>query len=95
MAHGPALGHADKGIVDGRIAVRMVLAEHVADHAGALFIGAVVRQSQLAHTEKDAAVYRLETVPDVGQRAGNDDAHCVIQVGTTHFFFDFYRLYIT
>src|ERR1039457_952042 len=30
VAHGEGLGHADQGIVDGGIAVRMVLAHHLA-----------------------------------------------------------------
>ena len=38
-AHGEILRHARHGFVDGRVAMRMVLAEHLADDACGLLVG--------------------------------------------------------
>jgi hypothetical protein len=42
VAHGEFLGQAHQGVVHGGVAVRVVLADDVADHAGGLLVGAVV-----------------------------------------------------
>ena len=41
------LGHADEGVVDRRVAVRVVLAHHLADDALALHVRAVGSQAHL------------------------------------------------
>ena len=38
VTHGKILGHARHGIVDGHIAVRMVLAKHLTDNARGFFV---------------------------------------------------------
>ena len=61
------LGHADHGIVDGGVTVRVELAHDLAHHAGALDVAAVRPQAHLAHHVQDAPLDRLEAVPGVGQ----------------------------
>ena len=39
VAHGKVLRHAHHGVVNGGVAVRVVFAQHVAHHAGALLVG--------------------------------------------------------
>ena len=59
------LGHADDRVVDGRIAVRMVLADHFAHHAGRLHVLRVPLVVKLVHREETAAVDGLQTVTDI------------------------------
>ena len=85
VAHGPVLDQADQRIVDGGVAVRVVLAHDLAHHAGALVEGAVRAVAAVEHRVEHAAVDRLEAVADVGQRAAHDDGHGVVEVGALHF----------
>ena len=88
IAHREVLGQADQGVVDGRVAVRVVLAHHVADDGRALAIRRGGRQAHLAHGVEDAAMDRLEAVADVGQRPRHDDAHGVVEVARPHLVLD-------
>jgi hypothetical protein len=83
-AHREVLREADQRVVDRRVAVRVVLAHHVADDAGALRVGPVRLQPRLVHRVQDAAVDRLQSIADVGQRAPDDDRHRVVQIGGAH-----------
>ena len=89
IAQAPLLSHAHHGLVYGRIAVRMELTEHVADDTGRLAVRLVGIEVQLvAHVVEDPAMHRLETVPHVGQRAGDDHRHRIIDVGGFHLLLD-------
>ncbi|MCY1225860.1 hypothetical protein D9M72_380700 [compost metagenome] len=85
VAHGPVLDQADQGIVDGGVAVRVVLAHDLAHHAGALVEGAVRAVAAVEHGVENPAVDRLEAVADVRQRAADNNGHGVVQVGALHF----------
>ena len=87
-AHVEVLGEADQGVVGRGVAVRVVVADDLADDLGALAVGAVAGQAHLPHREQDAAVRRLEPVAHVGQRPPDDHAHRVIQVRALHLVFD-------
>src|SRR5690606_1228993 len=68
-------------VVDGGVAVRVVLAEHLADDAGALLEAPLGPEAHLVeHREEDAALHRLEAVARVGERARGDDAERVVEV---------------
>ena len=45
VAQGEVLGHAHQGIVDGGVAVRVVLLEHLTHDTGALAVRGVVAQA--------------------------------------------------
>ncbi len=91
IAHVEILREADQGVVNGRVAVRVVLAEHFADDLGALAVGARGGESQLVHAEENSAVHGLQAVAHVGQGAPDDYAHGVIEVRLLHFRFDIDR----
>ena len=91
VAHAEILGHADQGVVDGRVAVRVVLAEDFADDLGALAGGPVEVQAHLVHAEEDAAMDGLQAVADIGQRAADDHAHGVVEIRAAHLVFDIDR----
>ena len=88
IAHGEILRHADQGIVDRRVAVRVEFAEDFADDLGALAGGPVGREAHFAHAEKNAAMDGLEAVANVGKGASHDHAHGVIDVRALHLVFD-------
>ena len=88
VAQAEILGHAGHGLVDGRVAVGMVFTENLADDAGALFIWFVGPQTKVVHGVEDAAVDRLEAVAHIGQSAGDDYAHGIIEISALHFLID-------
>ncbi len=80
----PALGHAHERVVDGALAVGMVVAHHLARDLRALAVRAPGLQAHLLHAEQHPPVGGLEAVPDVGQRAPDDHGHGVVHVGLAH-----------
>ena len=74
------LRHADQRLVDGGVAVRVVVAHHVADDLGALAVLDVGGQVLLPHRVEDAALHRLQAVAHVGQRPRRDDREGVIEI---------------
>lgn len=81
IAVGERLRHQHHGLVAGQIAVRMELAEHVADGARRLLVLGVGVQAQFAHGVDDAPLHRLQPVADVRQGAVHDHVHGVVQIG--------------
>ena len=79
-AHGEILSHAHQRVIDGAVAVRVILADHVADHTRRLLIGLRRLEPQLVHAEQDAPVHRLQPVAHIGQRAAHDHAHGIIEI---------------
>ena len=88
IAQREILHHAHQRVVDRHVAVRVVLAEHVADDGRALLVGAARHEAELVHRVENAAVHRLQAVAHVGQRALHDDAHRIIEERLAHLVFD-------
>ena len=86
------LRKAHHGIIHGRIAVRMVFAQHVAHDARALVERLVGRKALLIHGIKDTPVHRLQPVAHIGQRAVDDDRHGVGNKGFLHLLLDVERI---
>ena len=84
VAHGEVLAQTHQGVVDGLVAVGVVAAQHVAHAGGRLLKGLVAGEAVLVHGVQDAAVYRLETVPHVGQGPAHDNGHGIFDVGVLH-----------
>ena len=87
-AHREVLRHAHQGVVDRLVAVRMVFADDVADHAGGFAIGLVPVVAVLVHRIEDAPVHRLQPVARVGQRARDDHAHRIVEIGALQLVLD-------
>ena len=66
--HREGLRQAYQGVVNRRVAVRVVAAHHVAHDLRALAVLGVGRQVLLPHRVQDAALDRLQAVTHVGQR---------------------------
>ena len=80
QAHREGLGHADKGVIDRLVAVRVQARQDVAHHAGGLGIGTVRAHAQVVHREQDPPVDRLEAVTDIRKRTADDHAHGIVEV---------------
>ena len=78
IAQREVLHHAHQRVVNRRVAVRVILAEDVADDGRRLLVRTTGHESQVVHRVEDPPVHRLESVAHVGQRAGDDDAHRVV-----------------
>ena len=88
VAEGEGLGEADHGVVDGGVAVGMVVSHDVADDLGGLGVLLVELEAHLLHAVEDAAVDGLEAVANVGEGAPDDDGHGVVEVGAAHLVLD-------
>ena len=91
IAHGKVLRETDQRVVNGAVAVRMVVTEHVADGGGALLEGLVGGEPALVHSIEDTPMHGLEPVPHVRQRPAHDDAHGVAHVAIFHLAHDLAR----
>ena len=60
--------------------MRVELADHVADDAGAFLVAGGGIEPQLVHRMQDAAVHRLQPVAHIGQRARHDRRQRVGQI---------------
>ena len=80
VARREGLREAHQGVVDRAVAVGMVLADHVAHHAGALLEARVGIELQRPHRVEQAALDRLEPVAHVGQRARGDGRQRIGQI---------------
>src|SRR4026208_1902302 len=80
IAIGKRLRHQHQRLVARRVAVRVELADDVADCARRLLVLGRRRQPELAHRIDDAALSGLQAVADVRQRAIEDDVHRVVEV---------------
>jgi hypothetical protein len=66
----------------------MVVTDDFADDLGALDVLLAVNPAAILHGVEDAAVDGLEAVARIRQRATNNDAHRVVNVGPLHLLFD-------
>ena len=92
VAQGEGLREADHGVVDGGVAVGMVVTHDVADDLGGLGVLLVELEAHLLHAVEDAAVDGLEAVAYVGQGAADDDRHGVVEVRPAHLFLNIDRV---
>ena len=84
-AQAKILGHTGHRVVHRRVAVGMVLAQHLANDAGRFLVRRVGPQVQVVHSVEDTALDRLEAVAGVGQGTRDDDAHRIVHVCLAHF----------
>ena len=83
--HGEILRQTHERVIHGRVAVRMVMTQHVTDGGGALFIGVCVGQTALVHGIQNSSVHGLETVAHIRQCTADNDRHGVVDIAGLHF----------
>ena len=84
QAQAEGLGQAHHGVVHGGVAMGMVLADHVANGTGRFHVRLVRRVTGLVHGVQDAAMHRLQAVAHIGQGAGDDNGHGILEEGGLH-----------
>ena len=90
--HRPRLGQPDQRVVNGGVAVRVIVTHHLADDPGALEIAPVGAVAAVIHRVQDAGVHGLQSVPHIRQRTADDDRHRVLDVAALHLDLDVDRL---
>ena len=88
VAQAEVLGQPHHRLVNGVVAVWVVLAQHLTDDPGALLVGGARAHPHIMHRVEDAALHRLETVTHVRQGARDDDRHSIVEVGGAHLLLD-------
>ncbi len=74
------LGEPHQRVVDREFAMRVELADHVADHPGAFLIPRRRIEAELLHRVQDPAMHRLQPVAHIGQRPRHDRRQCVGEI---------------
>src|SRR5690606_9456199 len=85
------LGHTDDGVVNRRVAVRVVFTDHVTHDTGRLLVRLVPVVTQFAHGKQHTAMHGFQTVSRIRQRPSDDYAHGVVEIGLLEFVFDIDR----
>ena len=85
IPHGKVLGKTHHGVVNRRVAVGMVLTQHVTDAGRRFFERLVGGQATFVHGVQYPAVNGLQSVPDVRQCPPYDDGHGIFNIGFLHF----------
>ena len=83
---------SDECVIEGAVAVWVVLTHHLTHDRGALAVGGAAGEAHLTHRVEDAAVDWLEAVTHVWKGARHDHAHGVIEVARAHLVFNANRL---
>ena len=91
VAQRERLGEAHERVVDRRVAVRVMVAHHVADDVGRLHVRPAGPVAVRPHRVEDAAVHRLQAVAHIGKRARDDDVHRVAEEARAHLLLELAR----
>ncbi len=78
------LAHDHQCVVDGTVSMGVVFTHGISHDTGALPVRPVIANAQFMHIVKRPALHRLQTVPDIRQRPGDDDAHGIVYKGFLH-----------
>ncbi len=88
VAQRPRLGHPHQGVVDRRVAVRVIVAHRLGNGACGFRVSAVRAEAGVEHRVQHTAVHRLEAVAHLRQSAAHDHAHGVVDVAALHLVLD-------
>ena len=88
IAQAEVLRQARHRVVHGRVAMRMILAQHLTDDTGGFLVGRAGAHPHIVHGIENPALHGLETVARIGQRARNDHAHGIVKIRPAHLFID-------
>ena len=78
------LCHYNQCFVNGAVTVRMIFTHGITHNTGTFTVWAVITDSKLIHIVQGSSLYRLQTVTDIRKCPGNDNAHCIIDIGFLH-----------
>src|SRR5690554_1181878 len=75
------LGHTHDGVINSRVAVRVIFTDHVTNNTGGLLVGLIPVVVEHVHGKEHTAMHRLQAIAHVRQCPSDDDAHGVVEVG--------------
>ena len=81
IAHGEILRQTDHGVINRRVTMGVIGAQHGTHGIRTLAVGMAGVVAALIHGVKDAAVHRLQAVAHIRQSTGYDNGHGIVQKG--------------
>ena len=84
IAHGEVLRHTYHGIIDRCVSMRVIFTQNLTHNTGALTVRTVSREAHVVYRVENTAMYRFQSITDIGQSTGHDDAHRVIEIRALH-----------
>ncbi len=78
------MSHSDQSVINSKIAMRVVFLKDFANDGGAFVVLRRWSHPLLVHSVDNSPLDRFQPIADVGQGAGDDDAHRVIEVRLLH-----------
>ena len=88
ISHHPVLCKSHHGVINTRVAMRVVFTHHVSRNTGRLVKLTTGAQALLAHRIKNSAVHRLQPITNVRKRTINNHTHRVTKEAILHHIFD-------
>ncbi len=82
------LGHADQRVVDGNIAMGVILAQNISNNTRALLIWLVPEAPEFIHGKEDSPMYWFQPIAKVRQCTTNNDTHRILEVRLLHLILD-------
>ena len=92
VAQRERLRQANERVVDRGVAVRVMVAHHIADDVRRLDVRPARAVSVRPHRVEDAPVHRLQSVAHVRQGARDDHAHRIVEEARAHLLLELARL---
>src|SRR5262249_49151205 len=86
FAHGPWLRHMDKGRVNYRLTMRVIVTARVAANLGALPMLPIWKKRKIMHRVEDATLRGLESVTRIRQGPPHNDGHRIVEKRLRDFF---------
>ena len=84
VAQHPRLGESHQRVVNRGVTVRVIVAHHIADHAGRLGEVAIRSVTPVKHRIDDTTVHGLEPIAHVGKCTRHDHAHRIVEIRPLH-----------
>ena len=86
--HRKILCHTYQGVINRAVAMRVVFTHRVTNGTRGFSVRFVERVAGFVHRVQNAAVHRLKAIAQIGNRAGNNHAHRVVEVRGFHLVYD-------
>ena len=78
------LAHDYQCLIDGTVAVGVIFTHGITYDTGTFTVGAVIADPQFVHIVESSSLYRLQTISDIRQGSGNDNAHGIVDERFLH-----------
>ena len=85
ISHGKILCKTNHCVINRGVTVRVIRTKHLTYRIGTLVVRLWRIKTDLIHCIEYSSVNRFQTVSDIGQRTGNNNAHGVVQKAFSHF----------